>query len=85
MRKVIVAIACLLGVAVYSTKVIAITIQPATTTSHSSIVYVSDGGDCSWNAITVCSGTGKRRPLIAQAAGVAEPRTNAAPAFWPAR
>jgi hypothetical protein len=55
MRKVIVAIACLLGVAVHSTKVIAITIQPATTTSHSSIVYVSDGGDCSWNAITVCS------------------------------
>ena len=44
MRKVIVAIACLLGVAVHSTKVIAITIQPATTTSHSSIVYVSDGG-----------------------------------------
>jgi hypothetical protein len=44
MRKVIVAIACLLGVAVHSTEVIAITIQPATTTSHSSIVYVSDGG-----------------------------------------
>ena len=42
MRKVIVAIACLLGVAVHSTEVIAITIQPATTTSHSSIVYVSD-------------------------------------------
>ena len=44
MRKVIVAIACLLGVAVHSTKVIAVTIQPATTTSHSSIVHVSDGG-----------------------------------------